>query len=368
MTSRTPRWARSLAVAALVAAGCGPLAGSPTGNATSAPRATRTVTSSAAGICAPSNPCLALVTLRGNDAIVVTDLTDIADPKAVATLGTGVVPVFVSATELSYADDGGLVRVPLAGSPKTVVSRQAVGLFAWSPDGSSVVYTTQSAAGIDVHQLTAGVDRVVGSAPSGGVGGCETIAGCAIANSLDFRLAYSPDGAYVSLVVSGFAPSTFRLWSSEGRLLRGNDSQGTTMSVWSGSSLYFRDSGGVEVWRDGVVSTFLPGVAWIRPHASPGGGQIAYVARDNSGWAHTYVVDTTTREVREIKTARAEPIFLTSRYIWYRGERACTDADSCGPQPPFHPSSGKTYIYDLQNGTETESIITSVDDVWPHPA
>ena len=79
-------------------------------------------------------------------------------------------------------------------------------------------------------------------------------------------------------------------------------------------------------------------------------------------------MDTTTRAVREIKTARAEPIFLTSRYIWYRGERACTDADLCGPQPPFLPSSGKTYIYDLQGGTETESIITSVEDVWPHPA
>src|SRR5437667_214430 len=133
-------------------------------------------------------------------------------------------------------------------------------LFAWSPDGRSVVYTTETATGMDVHQLTAGVDRVLGSAPSGGAGGCETIAGCAIANSLDFRLAYSQGGTYVSLVVSGFGPSTFRLWSSDGKLLRSNDSQGTTMSVWSNGSLYFRDSGGVEVWRDGVVSTFLPGV------------------------------------------------------------------------------------------------------------
>jgi hypothetical protein len=29
---------------------------------------------------------------------------------------------------------------------------------------------------------------------------------------------------------------------------------------------------------------------------------------------------------------------------------------------------GKTYIYDLQDSTETQSIITSVIDVWPHPA
>ena len=28
----------------------------------------------------------------------------------------------------------------------------------------------------------------------------------------------------------------------------------------------------------------------------------------------------------------------------------------------------ETYIYDLQDGTETQSVITSVYDIWPHPA
>ena len=309
-----------------------------------------------------------MVTVQGSTGIVVRDLSDISTAKTVANLGMTPRPVFVSATEFSYADDGGLVRAPLSGSPKTVVSSQVVGLFAWSPDGSSVVYTTESTSGMDVHQLTAGVDRVLGSAPSGGVGGCETIAGCAIANSLDFRLAYSPDGTYVSLVVSGFAPSTFRLWSSDGKLLRSNDSQGTTMSVWSGTGLYFRNEGGVHVWRGGSVSTFLPGVVWIRPHASPAGGQIVYVSRDADGWGHTSVVDTTTRVTRELKAQRSEPAFLTSRYIWYQGERDCVPADVCGTHPPFHPASGKTYVYDLQDGTETESVITEVLDVWPHAA
>src|SRR6266487_4441312 len=210
---------RLVAVTALLAAGCG--SGSPPSSGAATPTSTTSTTAS-----------LALVTLRGSDQIVVQDLTDINHAKTLAGLGTSVVPLFVSATEVSYADDTGLVRSSLDGNPKT-----------------TVVYTTESAGGVDVHQLTAGVDRVLGSAPSSGVGGCETIAGCAITNSLDFRLAYSPDGAYVSVVVSGFAPSTFRLWSSNGNLLRSNDSDGTTMSVWSGSSLYFRDSGGVEVWR-----------------------------------------------------------------------------------------------------------------------
>ena len=61
-------------------------------------------------------------------------------------------------------------------------------------------------------------------------------------------------------------------------------------------------------------------------------------------------------------------MFLTSRYIWYEGERACVAADVCGSAPGGHPLNGKTYIYDLQTGTETESIITGVADVWPHAA
>jgi hypothetical protein len=115
-----------------------------------------------------------------------------------------------------------------------------------------------------------------------------------------------------------------------------------------------------------MVSSFLPGVAWIKPQGSPAGGQIVYAVRDSAGWAHTQVVDTITGKTREIKIARAQPVYLTSRYIWYQGERECAPSDGCGPNPPFHPLSGKTYIYDLQAGTETESIITSVADVWPH--
>jgi hypothetical protein len=308
------------------------------------------------------------VTLRGSTSYVVRDITDINQPKTVGNLGAVSEPVFVSATEVSYAADSKLFRVPLAGSPKTLVTSQGAA-GTWSPDGTAVLYTTYASPDKGtVHQLNAGRDQVLGSVPGGGVGGCESIAGCAIVNSLDYRLLYSPDGTLISLVTTGFSGSSFRLWSSSGTLLKSSDAQGPTFSAWSGPGLYFRDNNGVEVWRDGAVSSFLPGVTWISPDASPGGDQIVYVARDSSGWAHTYVVDTAMRTVRELKKARTAPVFLTSRYIWYAGERACVAADVCGATPPWHPRSGKTYIYDLQTGTETESIITSVSDVWPHPA
>jgi len=308
-----------------------------------------------------------LVSLRGSAGLVVRDITDINHPSTIGTVDVSSQPKFVNASDVSYVDqNGNLVRVAYSGSPRTIVAACA-SLFDWSHDGTSVVYLTQNDSGMDdLHQVSAGADRVPASMPAGGVGGCETIEGCAIANSVDFRLSYSPDGTTISVVSNGFGKSVFRVISSDGKLLKSSDSLAATMSAWSGDGLYFRDGAGVEVWRAGAVSTLLPGVEWIRPKASPGGGKIVYVARDNSGWAHTYVVDTTTRIVRELKTGRTEPVFLTSRYVWYQGERECVPTDGCGANPPFHPLSGKTYIYDLQDGTEAESVITRVADVWPH--
>jgi len=341
---------------------------------------------------APSSRNLALVTLRGSNNIIVRDITDIAHPTTVG--ASGPIPAavgygpslesalgqFASETELSYlggpTDDyyglpTSLFRMSLSGSSPTAVVKgcQGVAVFAWNPSGVAVVYLTSSYTEITVRQLTAGRDRVLASMPFGlPVGGCE-VAPCPgpfqnPADKWDFRLSYSPDGAFISVVQNGIS-SFFRVWSSDGRLLSQSDGEGTTMSVWSGSSLYFRDARGVEVWRDSVFSTFLQGVAWIRPKASPDGRYIVYAARQ-LGSAHIFIVDTTSGQVRDLGSSRSEPAFLTSRYIWYQAEPACVAAGTCEPSGPGI-ASGKTYIYDLQDGTETESIITGVLDVWPHP-
>jgi hypothetical protein len=392
---RTAGWLRLLAVTALLAAACG----SATGNGTSASRTTNPIPTTTAipatkGLCqALSNACLALVTLRGSNQIVVRDLTDMSHPKTVGALGPIPAPVgygpslegasgqFVSATELSYVggptDDNygiptSLFRTSLSGSSRTtaVKGSQGVFVFAWNPSGTAVVYLTSTLTGTTVHQLTAGRDRVLASLPALGVGGCE-VAPCPgpfqnPADNWDFRVSYSPDGAFISVVQSGIR-SFFRVWTAEGQVLNSSDSQVTSMSVWSGVGFYFRDSKGVEVWRNGVTSTFLPGVAWIRPKASPGGGQIVYEARDAKGSAHVFVVDTASGKIRDLGKGRTEPAFLTSRYIWYQAEPACVAARTCEPSFPG-VATGKTYIYDLLDGTETESIITSVADVWPHAA
>jgi hypothetical protein len=311
---------------------------------------------------------LVIATLAGGSRYVVRDITDISHTSTVSTFDAVSSPKFVGASDVSYVDgDGNVVRLTYSSSKKLTVARCA-SLFDWSPDGTALAYLSQTDSGSELHLLRGGVEKSLGPIPQSGGGGCESIAGCGIANSIDYRLSYSPDGAFISMVFNGFGKSVFRIWSSDGKPLESGDSQEFTMSAWSGSGLYFRDAQGVAVWRAGNTSIFLPGVVWIRPHGSPGGGQVIYLSRDADGWGHASVVDTTTRVARELKAHRSEPVFLTSRYVWYLGERDCVPADACGAHPPFHPASGKTYIYDLQDGTETESVITSVADVWPHAA
>ena len=374
---KSANWIRALAVTALLASACGStptVATVPSPSASPSALATPSVSPTpAANPCPPpSNRCMALVTLRGSNSFVVRDLTDINHPRTVSNLGGISAPVFVSGTELSFANDTGLFTMPLSGSPKTLVVKHGGGAD-WNPDGTAVVYMTTSSTdaytgNITVHQFRDGHDQVLGSTPPGGGGDCQSIATCSLPNWLDSRLTFSPDGTLISIVIDGFGMSVFRVWTLDGTLLTSNDSKGLTMSAWSGHSLYFDGSSGVEAWRDGVTSTFLAKAYWVKPSASPAGGEVVYTARDSSGWGHIRIVDTVTGKVRELKAARTDAVFLTARYIWYQGERACTAAEQCGPHPQTHPLNGKTYIYDLQTGTETESIITSVADVWPHAA
>jgi hypothetical protein len=352
MTTKVAAGMRALVVIALLASACSSTPAQVTGKASSPRTAFPTPNPSspaASPSCSlPSNPCLALVTLRGSNQVVVRDVTDISHAKTVDATAQYSQGQFVSAHTRSYVEAGVVFSVPVGGSSRTMANTsQYVTAYAWSPNGDTLAYIANGASGMELHLVRGGVDRKVsGSMPPLPAVGCEVT--CPNADVWDLRLLYSPDGSRISFVHSIVKP-VFRVWTSDGALLKSFDLQSQSMSVWSGNGLYFRDANGVEVWRDGVISAFMPGVAWIRPKASPGGGQIVYETRDSAGTAHVQLVDTSTKQARELKANRAEPAFLTSRFIWYQG-------------------GAKTYIYDLQDGTESESIITSVLDIWPHAA
>jgi hypothetical protein len=259
----------------------------------------------------------------------------------------------------------GLVRMPLSGSPKTVVAGCGGDRFAWSPDGTEAAYMHRNTNPNfqDLHLVRGGYDRVVDSTPEVPFGfSCSNHAGCA---NWEIRVSYSGDGAYVSFVQQ-LPLSVFRIWASNGKVVKSMDGSSATMSVWTGNSLYWRDDVGVEVWRNGSVSLLLPGVSWYAPRASPNGAQIVYETWD-AGFttAHVNLLDTATGKARQIAPSRSRPAFLTSRYIWYQGERPCLTTEVCN-DPTI--ATGTTYLYDLQTGAENQSIITDVYDVWPHPA
>jgi hypothetical protein len=332
-----------------------------------------------------SNRNLVIAKLRGSNQTVVRDVTDIDNPLTVAVTdwpggwgsdGLGS-PSFVSPSTISYSTDSrNLMRLTMPGSgPESVVAAcgyDSIVAFRWSPDGRSFTYLLEDsdlanpAHAFQWHLASGGVDRVIGTAPVW----CHCGAG-SIDNSL--AVAFSPNGQFVSLVDFMQRGTSLQVRRLDGSLvgaeIRGepNSPDMATWGVWSGTDLFYRDKAGVERWREGAAKQFLPGVAWTHPWASPTGDQMVYAVQGRDGLSHVSVVDTTNGRARLLSTApRAAPVFLTPRYVWYVGERAC------GPNEPGiclgTTYSGKTYVYDLQTGTEWESVITAVADVWPHGA
>jgi len=365
---RAAVWASVLLVAAC--GGAAPIGSlsSPSPLVTASPSAQPSPSLIPIGACSVSTRCLALVTLRGSDAVVVRDISDISHPATVGSIGAVPTPQFVTANQVSYASGQTLVRVPLAGSPRTTIATlpasQWMLVSSWSPDGGTAAYIANSDTKSELHMVTGPANRSVSSfAPFNG--GCESRS---CGDSSDFELSFSPDGKYISMMQSWGGPN-FLLWTQDGKPVTTNQpaNESYNMSVWSGTGLYFVNATGVVVWRDGQLSKLLPRVSWLRPHASPDGGRIVYMTRDTKSLGHVWVVDTATGNARELKSGRADPVFLTPRYVWYKGQTACAVGPDCYPDFPV-ADTGATYIYDLQTGTEYGSVITQVFDVWPHAA
>ncbi|HVH63747.1 MAG TPA: hypothetical protein VNA65_09105 [Candidatus Dormibacteraeota bacterium] len=371
---RRIRWLPLCIAAVIVTAACAPstqMAPAPKSSSLTCPRGQDAPTFSPSST---SSRNLELVNLKGSRKYVVRDLTDILNVSNVSTLddkGSGW--RFASSSELSYFDDQGIVRMPFGGAPKTAVACAHVWALAWSPDATSAAYVTSTdgAGNSELHIVSGGQNRLVETMTGNPLTDCN---GYDCAERISVDLSYSPDGASVSYVQSWGGP-VFRLWKADGTQAKSLDGTGKgpgqatfpSMSVWSGTRLYWRDDKGIEVWQNGQQTLLLPGVAWIHPHASPGAALITYMTRDPStGQPDVYVFDTNTGKITQIAKFRSEPRFLNSHLIWYREERPCVPADTLPcPDAKMIPS-GKTDIYDLQDKTEIESLVQAVFDVWPH--
>jgi hypothetical protein len=262
-------------------------------------------------------------------------------------------------TILQFSVSTGTTRVLVSGG----CANDGVVAGGWSPDGTYLTYMREiwnpsdGQDRFEWHLVGHGADRVVATAPPwchcGGGGDSD---------SLD--AAFSLDGRYMSWVATaGPRSADLQVRTLDGQLV-GKEATGS-MDVWAGGSLYYEDQGGIEKWTDGAVTTVAAGATWIRPHASPDGTSIAYFLRGADSLGRVWLLDTATGKSRELlDEPRSEPVFLTNRYLWYRGDMPCA-REQCPMGPPV-TASGTTYVYDLQDGTESPSAIAAIYDVWPH--
>jgi hypothetical protein len=269
-------------------------------------------------------------------------------------------------------DSEEVIEMGLDGSQQvTLASAEAAEIyaFAWSPDGTKWTYLVNTQTDLEWH-LCDGADRKLASLPTiPGIGG----------NDLQtmFSVAFSTDGNYVSLFsLSIFNPtasggvSPIQVRRMDGTLVATKAdlspaSNYASDPLWLGSALYFRNDAGVELWDGSTVRTVLPGVRWIRPKLSSDGKLIVYHAVDAKGLAHVFLFNPSSKTTRQLSSlGGAEPQFLSPRYIWYEQERLCVAGDHCGVGQ--YTPTGRTYIVDLQTGTETQSRLAWVTDTWPH--
>ncbi len=315
--------------------------------------------------------------MQGSPTLLVADVTDAKNPRAICTiLGGSWQPQVVLQSMVSWYATQGTPGAPGAsmiaaldifnGTSTIVASWQGGslldGLHAWSPDRGFLAYVTSDASSVNLHLLSGGGDRVVatmGAVPGRGVNPTED----------DAYVAFSPDGAYFALV------QTFTSSGDQLQVRRTLDGSPiftlpkATMAAWgsAGSRLYYRlpNSGSVQSW-DSIagVSQALSGQIWIRPRAAAGDDNIAFTVRDSAGKAAVWLYGHNGRSGGQLPGVRSSPVWLSATAFFYVEEAAC--APNCGIGPAWQPD-GKTFTVDTAQNAETASKIAQVYSVWPRP-
>jgi hypothetical protein len=328
---------------------------------------------------------------------VVRDVTDINNPATVASLGDKwpwanaqtnvndrsggqtIDAKLVDPSTVVWADlganYGNLVQsAPNGSSQRTLVSGTsgiAIVSFAWSPVSSDWTYLVNTPSALEWHLVAGSSDRVLASLPSiPPHGGRPVLDPVMVGFSADGKLLAMTDYDRAGLGGSG-DKAKMQIRRADGSLVTTDAQTGLSSGIisdllWVGSSLFFRDFNGIELWNERGVCSALPGVQWIRPKLSPDGKRIVFATEDPSGLSHISVIDLTTRNVRQVSPAGgAEAWFLGSRYVWFLEERLCGATDACGVSNAT--LTGKTYIVDLTTNISSQSRIARIADTWPRP-
>jgi len=320
----------------------------------------------------------ALITLQGSSQPMLADVTDPLHPRTICTITGSWTPQLVtegmvswSATQGSPGSPGQSVIATLdmfTGTSAVAASWTGGGfmdgLHAWSPDHFQLVYVTSDASAVNVHLLSGGGDRVLGSfgaVPGRGVN----------PNEDDAFIGFSPDGGYFALEQT-FTSSGDRLdvWSRSGMVFSQTNA---TMATWgsTGSKLYFRQPNAtvIYVWDStgpagNRSQAFGQQLVWIRPRADAGDDYLAFTVRDSAGIPHVWLYGHGGRAGAQLPNQRSTPSFLNTGTVFLIEEAAC--GSNCGLGPATQPD-GKTFTYNIATQAETTSTIASVLGVWPRP-
>jgi hypothetical protein len=131
------------------------------------------------------------------------------------------------------------------------------------------------------------------------------------------------------------------------------------MPVWSPTdeTLYYSQAGNVWRWTaSGGAEVFMEDVHWRYPTITPDGRYLAYAAIRDDGLHDVYLVDLAAgSDPKLIGRGRTLPAFLNDSQLWYKSEAQGV----CGP------GTDQPLIYNVTDGSESPSIIQSVNAVWP---
>ena len=177
------------------------------------------------------------------------------------------------------------------------------------------------------------------------------------------RVEFSPDGQYLAAGVSGASgvgsDYAVKIWTLSGSVVFA--AKGSRQLAWvgRGDHLYFDDGTQATQWPNGGTAMSIGG-RMLTPAVSPGGQYIAFndgVMQPN----RLLMLDTLTSRVVAVPGFGSKAAFLTNSLLHFEPQVICNP--SCPPYGSVMP--GHMSIYNLADGTITQSSILAIFDTWP---
>jgi hypothetical protein len=306
--------------------------------------------------------------------VVLCDVRDLPHPRAIHQLEGSATSAFLSPDLIGYIalKGGGPSSTPdqftsvlttlnlTTGQAAELASNQGIALAGgWSTDGSSVAYFTDT-GGVHHYWLKRGSAAPVEfSTPAqvlgrGGIPDDESL------------VAFSHTGQYVLIVDTAVNRlQTFR--TSDGSMVYAAPSGGSgglrTMAVWShpGDRFYFRNNSGVYQWdASSGVSSFIPGLKWIRPSLTTDDRFVAYVIL-TAGVPHVEMRQLSSGGVTTFSGLRDLPVFVAEATLLVHEAAACNTCMGA------YNWTGKMFVIHTDTRIEADLGIAGWDfgPFWP---